>query len=44
MCTSKPFERLPGNVKPINYKIEIEPDLENFTFRGKQDVLIEVSS
>ncbi|XP_001599897.2 puromycin-sensitive aminopeptidase isoform X2 [Nasonia vitripennis] len=38
----KPFHRLPTNVKPHHYKIELQPDLVGFTFDGKQDVSIEV--
>lgn len=40
----KPFHRLPSNVKPHHYKIELQPDLVGFNFDGKQDVFIEVSS
>lgn len=27
-------EVLPDNVKPTNYALELEPDLEKFTFEG----------
>lgn len=27
-------EVLPSNVKPTNYVLELEPDLEKFTFEG----------
>ncbi|XP_014206049.1 puromycin-sensitive aminopeptidase [Copidosoma floridanum] len=39
---ARPFQRLPGNVKPINYKTEIEPDIDTFTFNGKQDITVEI--
>jgi puromycin-sensitive aminopeptidase len=39
----KPFERLPTNVVPRNYKVELTPDLKAFTFRGVLDVTAEVS-
>lgn len=38
----KPFERLPNNVLPTNYKIELTPDLEKFTFLGKLEITVEV--
>ena len=34
------FERLQKSVIPINYDLEITPDLRNFTFKAK--VIIEV--
>lgn len=40
----KPFERLPTNVVPRNYKIELTPDLKAFTFKGKLEVTADVSS
>jgi hypothetical protein len=39
----KPFERLPTNVVPRNYKVELTPDLKAFTFKGVLDVTAEVS-
>ena len=38
----KPFERLPTNVLPSNYKIELTPDLQKFTFLGKLEITVEV--
>lgn len=38
----KPFNRLPKNIKPYNYKIQLHPDLASFTFKGKQDIFVEV--
>ena len=39
----KSFTRLPTNVVPRNYALELKPDLEKFTFDGKLDITIEVS-
>ena len=39
----KQFERLPSDVLPINYKIEIQPDLNAFTFKGKLEITTKVS-
>ena len=33
---------LPANVKPSRYKLTLEPNLEDFTFRGEESVDIEV--
>ena len=38
----KPFERLPVDVVPINYKVELKPDLEAFTFEGELEVTVKV--
>ena len=38
----KPFQRLPTDVVPRNYKIELRPDLEKFSFQGKLDISVEV--
>ena len=37
------FCRLPTSVKPSHYELELEPDLENFTFNGSVDIHIVVS-
>ena len=37
-----PFERLPTNVVPRNYRVELTPDLKALTFRGRLDVTAEV--
>ena len=34
---------LPGNVKPIKYRLTLEPNLEDFTFRGEESVDIELT-
>jgi hypothetical protein len=39
---SDKFERLPTFAKPENYRIHLEPDLENFTANGRVDILINV--
>ena len=36
------FRALPSNVRPINYKMTIAPDLEKFTFTGSQEIDIQV--
>lgn len=42
MPEGKPFERLPGNVKPKHYKLNLVPDLKSFTFQGDVSIQIEV--
>ena len=36
------FQRLPNDVIPINYKLELRPDLEAFSFQGKLDITAKV--
>ena len=38
----KSFERLPMNVLPRNYHLELKPDLAAFTFEGKLEITTEV--
>lgn len=38
----RPFERLPTDVVPVNYKVELRPDLAKFTFQGKLDITAKV--
>ena len=33
---------LPANVKPVKYRMTLQPDLGNFTFKGEQTVDIEI--
>ena len=40
----KPFVRLSKDVKPINYKLSLFPDLEKLTFSCNEDIHIEVFS
>ncbi|KAL0482094.1 puromycin-sensitive aminopeptidase [Acrasis kona] len=35
---------LPTNVKPIKYHLTLEPDLDNFTFRGEERVELQVNA
>ena len=42
--TEKQFERLPSDVLPVNYKVEIQPDLNAFTFKGKLEITAKVLS
>jgi hypothetical protein len=39
----KPFLRLPLSVKPVVYDLYLKPDLEKFTFEGKETISINVS-
>ncbi len=39
----KPFERLPTDVVPTNYKLELRPDLKLFKFTGTLDITMDVS-
>ena len=38
----KPFERLPADLVPLNYKVELRPDLRTFTFQGKLEITAKV--
>ena len=38
----KPFERLPTDVVPVNYKVELRPDLKAWTFQGKLEITTKV--
>lgn len=40
----KAFRRLPESIKPVLYDLYLKPDLQNFTFDGKQTVTINVST
>jgi hypothetical protein len=40
----KQFERLPSDILPVNYKMEIQPDLNAFTFKGKLEITAKVLS
>ena len=37
------FERLPTDVVPVNYKVELQPDLEKFSFDGRLDITAKVA-
>lgn len=39
---SKPFEKLPGHSKPINYDLTLTPNLADFTFKGEQSITVEI--
>lgn len=39
----KPFVRLPTDVVPTNYAVQLTPDLEKFTFNGILDIDVKVS-
>ena len=36
----EPFQRLPTNVKPVNYDIKLKPNLKAFTFEGTESISI----
>ncbi|RNA09032.1 puromycin-sensitive aminopeptidase-like [Brachionus plicatilis] len=42
--SSTEFVRLPKNVLPVNYTLELQPDFTNFTFTGRVDIDVKVSS
>jgi hypothetical protein len=42
MSQTSNFERLPKDVTPINYDIELEPDLKEFTFKGHAIIDVQV--
>ena len=42
MEEKKPFQRLPKDVVPRNYTLELTPDLKGFTFGGKLKIDAEV--
>ncbi|CAH1397947.1 unnamed protein product [Nezara viridula] len=39
----KPFERLPKNVKPLHYDLQLKPNLETFVFEGKVGIKLQVN-
>lgn len=39
----KAFERLPKFVRPVLYDLYLKPDLQKFTFEGKETISINVS-
>lgn len=43
MPEKRPFERLPAEVRPINYGLCLKPDLIDFTFEGKLEAAVEVA-
>lgn len=42
--TTTQFTRLPQNVVPVNYALELQPDLKTFTFKGRSIVDVNVTS
>lgn len=43
MAQTRKSVLLPRHIKPIHYNIYLEPDLENFTFQGEEEIKIKVS-
>lgn len=44
MPDRRPFERLPTDVRPVNYGLCLKPDLIDFTFEGKLEAAVEVQN
>ncbi|KAM4623125.1 puromycin-sensitive aminopeptidase [Discoglossus pictus] len=44
MPDRRPFERLPADVRPVNYGLCLKPDLIDFTFEGKLEADVEVTN
>ncbi|XP_040290867.1 puromycin-sensitive aminopeptidase [Bufo bufo] len=44
MPDRRPFERLPTDVRPVNYGLCLKPDLIDFTFEGKLEAAVEVKN
>ena len=42
--TTTPSTRLPENVRPVHYRLILEPDLDTFTFAGQEEVEVTVES
>jgi hypothetical protein len=42
MIVESNFNRLPTTVRPINYDLELQPDLSNFTFNGRVVIDVDV--
>ena len=43
LVEKQPFQRLPNDVVPINYKLKLHPDLKVFTFKGELDITAKVT-
>jgi hypothetical protein len=43
MTLESSFNRLPKSIKPINYELELRPNLINFTFNGSVTIDVEVT-
>lgn len=41
-AAKKDFQRLPTDVIPVNYALELTPDLQNFSFDGKVRITVDV--
>lgn len=44
MPEKKEFKRLPTDVKPENYTLRLQPDLDKFTFKGQETIDIKVEN
>ncbi|XP_075438209.1 puromycin-sensitive aminopeptidase-like protein [Ascaphus truei] len=44
MPDRRPFERLPADVRPVNYGLCLKPDLIDFTFEGKLEAAVQVTN
>jgi len=37
------FEKLPSSVRPVNYKLRIQPDLLKLSFEGEEQIELDAS-
>ena len=42
--TTTPSTRLPENVRPVHYRLTLEPDLDSFTFAGREEIEVTVET
>ena len=42
MSREEEFKRLPTDVRPVNYDLQLKPNLKNFTFEGEEAISVKV--